>query len=71
MKEVVREMNKRTAAVIGATGLVGQELVNELCNRNEYESVIVITRRPINQEHPKLKVKIIDFNYLEAHILDL
>lgn len=59
-------MNKRTAAVIGATGLVGQELVKELCSRNEYESIIVITRRSVDQHHPKLKVKKIDFNDLES-----
>ena len=62
-------MKKRTAAVVGATGLVGQELIKELCMRKEYEEIIVITRRPIKQEHPKLTVKIIDFNYLEsAHL---
>lgn len=61
--------NKRTALVIGATGLVGQEVVKELCSRIEYGEVRVISRRPIELEHEKLTVSIIDFNYLEgAHI---
>jgi len=59
-------MNRRTAVVIGATGLVGQELVRELCNREEYGDVIVLTRRAIDQKHPKLHIKVIDFNYLEG-----
>ncbi|TDL33168.1 NAD-dependent epimerase/dehydratase family protein [Jeotgalibacillus sp. S-D1] len=62
-------MNKRTALVIGATGLVGQEVVKELCSRDEYGEVRIISRKPIEMEHEKLTVSIIDFNYLEgSHI---
>ncbi|KIL52772.1 oxidoreductase [Jeotgalibacillus campisalis] len=59
-------MKKRTALVIGATGLVGKEVVKELCSREEYSEVTAITRSSFNMNHPKLINKIIDFDYLEG-----
>ncbi|KIL49625.1 NAD(P)H-binding protein [Jeotgalibacillus soli] len=62
-------MQMRTAFVIGATGLVGQQVVKELCERVEYASIIVVTRRAFEFNHPKIQVRQIDFDYLEgAHI---
>ncbi|PPA69738.1 NAD(P)H-binding protein [Jeotgalibacillus proteolyticus] len=59
-------MKKRTALVAGATGLVGKEVVKELCRREEYSEIIAITRSELKLEHPKLTNKVIDFNYLEG-----
>jgi len=55
------------AIVLGATGLVGGFVVNELLNRVEYDVVKVLVRRPLGIQHPKLKEIIIDWNRLDQH----
>jgi len=52
---------KRSALVVGATGLVGSELVKMLCNSEKYDVVKVIVRRPVTYSHPKLEVLISEF----------
>ena len=58
-------MGMRAAIVVGATGLTGSSLVEQLCENDEYVSVTVIARRKPTFTHPKLEVKIRDFNRLE------
>jgi uncharacterized protein YbjT (DUF2867 family) len=55
----------KTALVVGATGLVGKELVNGLIANNLYQKVIVLSRRELKITHPKLEVILIDFDQLE------
>ena len=55
----------RSAIVVGATGLTGTSLIEQLCDNDEYVSVIVIARRKLQYEHPKLEVKIRNFDLLE------
>lgn len=47
-------MSNRTAVVIGATGLVGKELVNHLLEGDAYGKVTVIARKPLLVENEKL-----------------
>ncbi|MCG8567195.1 MAG: NAD-dependent epimerase/dehydratase family protein, partial [Desulfobacterales bacterium] len=58
---------KNKAIVIGATGLVGSSLVNQLAESKYFETIITITRRPV--EHPSDKVvnEVVDFDQLEDH----
>lgn len=58
-------MNMRTAIVVGATGLTGSLLIEQLCESEEYVSVIAIARRKVTFEHPKLEVRIKSFDELE------
>lgn len=51
-------MEKRTAVVFGATGLVGRRLIEQLCEREEYIDVIAVSRRKIDFVHPKFTQKI-------------
>ncbi|WP_339118758.1 NAD(P)H-binding protein [Halomonas sp. BMC6] len=62
-----------TAIVLGATGAIGQQLVTQLTQRGEMESVIVITRRELDltREFPnaivsKIQPALLDFDQLEA-----
>jgi uncharacterized protein YbjT (DUF2867 family) len=55
------------ALVLGATGLVGGELVAELLRSEAYDAVVVLTRRPLAVRHPKLRETIIDLETLEDH----
>lgn len=51
-----------TALVIGATGLVGTELVAQLLLNDQFKEVKIFSRRTANNNHPKLKEYLIDFN---------
>jgi uncharacterized protein YbjT (DUF2867 family) len=50
-----------TAIVVGATGLVGGQLVQQLLDDPRFESVVVLTRRPTGRTHPKLAEQLVDF----------
>ena len=50
------------AILIGATGLVGGLLLQELLDDAAFLQVKVIARRPVNRQHTKLETAIIDFN---------
>ncbi|MBO6029689.1 MAG: NAD(P)H-binding protein [Bacteroidales bacterium] len=53
------------ALVIGATGAVGKDLVEQLLKDDAIESVAVFVRRPFAVEDPKLTVHVIDFDHPE------
>lgn len=62
-----------TAIVLGATGAIGQQLVTQLTQRGEVESVIVITRRELDLTHEfpnaivsKIQPSLLNFEQLEA-----
>jgi len=52
-----------TANIIGASGLVGQQLITQLLNHPEYEKVRSFVRRSSQTNHPKLEEIIIDFEH--------
>lgn len=56
----------KTAIVIGASGLVGQQLVNQLLIHQEFEKVKIFVRRKIGLSHPKLDELVIDFDQPET-----
>lgn len=51
----------KTAIVLGATGLVGAELVRLLQASPHYGAIVLLNRRPAGQRHPKVAERIIDF----------
>ena len=55
----------RKALVIGATGAVGKDLVEQLLKDDAFGSVTVFVRRPFAVEDPKLTVHVIDFDHPE------
>jgi uncharacterized protein YbjT (DUF2867 family) len=56
----------KKALILGATGLVGSELLQQLLNDDYFSQVVVLTRRSIGITHPKLKEEIIDFDKPES-----
>lgn len=52
----------RTALLVGATGLVGSQLLNKLIHTPYYHEVIVLTRSRLGITNTKLKEIIFDFN---------
>ena len=57
----------KTALVVGATGLIGNELLHILLNADEYDQVIAVVRTPLNLNHEKLVETIVDFDQLEKY----
>ena len=53
-------MEKRTAVVFGATGLIGGYLVDFILKEEDFDRLIMVSRRPVDKQHHKLTVKIID-----------
>jgi uncharacterized protein YbjT (DUF2867 family) len=49
------------AVVIGATGLVGSELVRQLLADERYGSIATLVRRPAGVAHEKLREHVVDF----------
>lgn len=59
-------MNK-TAIILGATGLTGSLLLENLLNNDAYAKVIVFSRSKTEFNHPKLDVVITDLLKLSEH----
>ena len=62
---------RKTACVIGATGLVGKALVNQLLAHPGYKQVTCLVRRPLTAQdyldpEGKLQPVVIDFEQLQA-----
>jgi len=60
-----------TATLVGATGLIGSHLLQELLNDSYFDTVKILIRRPIDITHPKLKKKIVDFNDSDSLLMAL
>mgnify|MGYP000938547515 FL=1 len=54
------------ANVIGATGLVGKALVQQLLNDDRFEKVMILVRRETSLKHPKLEQLVVDFGRTET-----
>lgn len=60
-------MEKKTALIVGATSLVGKELLNVLIASDQYDKIILWTRRPLGIQHWKVEEKQIDFAMLATY----
>jgi uncharacterized protein YbjT (DUF2867 family) len=52
------------ALIAGATGLVGSHLLQRLLEDRDYDEIWVLTRRPLNSEHKKIREIVTDFQNL-------
>ena len=59
-------MNKK-AILLGATGLIGADLLNKLLANDCYSVVLVISRKEIKINHSKLKQLIVDFEHINQY----
>ncbi|MEO6038846.1 MAG: NAD(P)H-binding protein [Saprospiraceae bacterium] len=60
------EKQGKIALVLGATGLVGGELVEQLLNSPYYREVVAFVRRPFERKHAKLRQEVLDFDQPDA-----
>jgi uncharacterized protein YbjT (DUF2867 family) len=59
-------MSKK-AILLGASGLIGSNLLAQLLNNPNYSEVLAIGRKTLNIEHPKLKELIVDFDHIDQY----
>ena len=62
-------MSTKTATLIGATGLIGNHLLQLLLEDPYFETVRILIRRPYELKHPKLEKKIVDFNDADSMLV--
>jgi len=60
-------MMMKTAVVIGATGLIGHSLVNQLSECASYQKIITVTRRAVSYTNDKIENHVVDFDNLSQH----
>ncbi len=56
----------KKAILFGASGFIGSYLLTELLGSERYSEVIVVVRKPLEIQHPKLKMLIGDFHSLTS-----
>ena len=59
-------MSEKTAAIVGSTGMIGAYLTEMLLKDDYFSTVRLIVRRPIEKSHPKIEIKLVDFNDAES-----
>ncbi len=53
---------KSTAILLGATGLIGGHILDDLKSDPSFDVIKILVRRPFEDSHPKAKVEVIDFD---------
>ena len=61
----------KTALLFGASGLVGNHLLNQLISNNNYSKIKLFVRSSIEISDPKIEIIQTDFNNLENHKEDI
>jgi uncharacterized protein YbjT (DUF2867 family) len=64
-------MNAKTALVLGASGLVGTELLKQLLNDKQFTSVKIFVRKLLPVDNEKLQQVVVDFNSWSDHKADI
>ena len=59
----------KTALLLGATGLVGGCLLDQLLDDPRYGTVVALVRRPLDRQHSKLRQEILDFDHPDPALL--
>ena len=61
----------KTALLVGATGLVGGFVLEQLLQDPYYDSIVVLTRKTLGKNNPKLKEVLVNFDQLENYANDI
>lgn len=60
-------MSTQTAVVLGASGLVGSYVVQNLLEDDSFTTVRVLVRKPLLLQHPKLEQQLVNFTNYEEY----
>lgn len=61
----------RKAILVGASGSIGRSLLQDLLNDVHYTEVLVLVRKKLTIQHPKLNQLVIDFDQLSAYAAEI
>lgn len=64
-------MSKFNALIAGSTGLIGNHILQQLMADTDCEKIILLVRRPLEVNSPKVEVAIVDFDKLNDFVLSL
>jgi uncharacterized protein YbjT (DUF2867 family) len=53
----------KTALILGATGLIGKKITEQLLDHPNYSSVIILVRKKLSIHHPKLTQQIFNYDF--------
>lgn len=56
----------KKAMIVGASGLIGTELLELLLSSKHYSEVKTVTRKALDRKHDKHKNIVVDFDHLSA-----
>jgi uncharacterized protein YbjT (DUF2867 family) len=59
-------MQGKTAAVIGSTGLIGNQLVQLLAKDKSFDTIRTLVRRPVTPMSSKIEMKLVNFDEPES-----
>ncbi|MES2278539.1 MAG: NAD(P)H-binding protein [Bacteroidota bacterium] len=57
----------KKAIIIGASGLIGSNLLQILLDRDDYDSVLILVRKELPVKHKKLTQLVVDFDKLDNY----
>jgi uncharacterized protein YbjT (DUF2867 family) len=57
---------EKNALIAGATGLVGNELLQHLLQSDEYKKVVILVRKPLELSYPKLVQQQVEFDKIAS-----
>ena len=60
-------MNQQTAVIIGASGLIGSHVVEQMLQDDHFVTVRVLVRKKLEFDHPKLQQVLVDFNNINEY----
>ena len=59
------------AILVGASGSIGRSLLQDLLNDTHYTDVLVLVRKKLTVQHPKLNQLVIDFSRLSDYAAEI
>lgn len=59
------------AILVGASGLIGSKLLEQLTQRDQISEVRVLVRKALDISHPKIRQILVNFDKLEIHSADI
>lgn len=62
-------MENKSALIVGATGLIGSDLLDKLLDEEYYQYIYILTRRPLGRKHERIKELIVDFDEFDEEMI--
>lgn len=62
---------EKKAVLLGASGLIGESLLEQLLSDIHYKEVLTVGRKKLERQHPKLKQLVVDFDKLNDYASEI